>query len=316
MPAEDVDLLHRGKRIVDLDVKKRAAGAAGPGGQGRRAARLLPARHLRAARHRARGVRRGQPAADLRPDHRLGSGRAAGDDRGARHQLPVADRRAVSHRLPRPAAGRAAEPGRRLRRRVDVRAAGHRRRALRAGAVRQGAGDRRRDGRRGQHPVADDVDDEVDRQRWRDERESFLLDGGAPFYRTYETSDGKYMAVGAIEPQFFAQLLDGLGLAADEVPNQFDIAAYPQMREIFTERFASKTRDEWTRDLRGHRRMRDARAHLDRGRAERAPQGAFNAGATPTASTRPRPRRGSPAPRHAPSAHRRRAPRRSTEIGW
>jgi alpha-methylacyl-CoA racemase len=78
-----------------------------------------------------------------------------------------------------------------------------------------------------------------------DERESFLLDGGAPFYRTYETSDGKYMAVGAIEPQFFAQLLNGLGLSPDEVPNQMDIAAYPQMREVFTQRFAANTRDEW-----------------------------------------------------------------------
>ena len=57
----------------------------------------------------------------------------------------------------------------------------------------------------------------------KDERESFLLDGGAPYYRTFETCDGKYMAVGAIEPQFFAQLLDGLGLSPDEVPSQFDI---------------------------------------------------------------------------------------------
>ena len=80
----------------------------------------------------------------------------------------------------------------------------------------------------------------------RDEREAFLLDGGAPFYRTYETSDGKYMAAGAIEPQFFAELLTGLGLVPDEVPNQFDIDAYPQMQTIFTERFASKTRDEWS----------------------------------------------------------------------
>ncbi|OBK74987.1 CaiB/BaiF CoA-transferase family protein [Mycobacterium sp. 1274761.0] len=85
----------------------------------------------------------------------------------------------------------------------------------------------------------------------RDERESFLLDGGAPFYRTYETSDGKYMAVGAIEPQFFAQLLTGLGLTADEVPNQFDLAAYPRMQEIFTNRFASRTRDQWAQVFAG-----------------------------------------------------------------
>jgi alpha-methylacyl-CoA racemase len=80
----------------------------------------------------------------------------------------------------------------------------------------------------------------------KDQRESFLLDGGAPFYRTYEASDGGYMAVGAIEPQFFAQLLEGLGLSPDEVPNQFDFGAYPEMRNIFTVRFASRSRDEWT----------------------------------------------------------------------
>ncbi|MBO0866165.1 MAG: CoA transferase, partial [Mycobacterium sp.] len=79
----------------------------------------------------------------------------------------------------------------------------------------------------------------------RDERESFLLDGGAPFYRCYQTADGKYVAVGAIEPQFFAELLAGLGLSADAVPNQFDIASYPRMRDIFAERFAARTRDEW-----------------------------------------------------------------------
>jgi alpha-methylacyl-CoA racemase len=80
----------------------------------------------------------------------------------------------------------------------------------------------------------------------KDERESFMLDGGAPFYRTYETSDGKYMAVGAIEPQFFAQLLDGLGLSTDDVPNQLDAAAFPAMHKLFADKFAGKTRDEWT----------------------------------------------------------------------
>jgi alpha-methylacyl-CoA racemase len=85
----------------------------------------------------------------------------------------------------------------------------------------------------------------------RDERESFLLDGGAPFYRCYETADGKYMAVGAIEPQFFAALLDGLGLSPDEVPGQLDIGSYQRMFDAFTERFASRTRDEWTQTFAG-----------------------------------------------------------------
>jgi alpha-methylacyl-CoA racemase len=84
-----------------------------------------------------------------------------------------------------------------------------------------------------------------------DERESSLLDGGAPFYRVYETSDGKYMSVGAIEPQFFAQLLAGLGLTSDDVPNQLDPEGFPQMRKLFTEKFASKTRDEWTKIFAG-----------------------------------------------------------------
>lgn len=85
----------------------------------------------------------------------------------------------------------------------------------------------------------------------RDRRESFLLDGGAPFYRCYETSDGKYMAVGAIEPQFFAALLAGLGLSSGEVPDQFEITCYEQMRDVFAERFASRTRDEWTQVFAG-----------------------------------------------------------------
>ena len=80
----------------------------------------------------------------------------------------------------------------------------------------------------------------------RDRRESFLLDGGAPFYRCYETADGGYLAVGAIEPQFFAALLSGLGLSADEVPGQLDIGSYPQMYDAFAKRFATRTRDEWT----------------------------------------------------------------------
>ena len=78
-----------------------------------------------------------------------------------------------------------------------------------------------------------------------DQRESFLLDGGAPFYRTYETADGGHLAVGAIEPQFFAALLAGLELRADEVPGQFERDRWPQLRAAFEARIATRTRDEW-----------------------------------------------------------------------
>ncbi|WP_406814188.1 CaiB/BaiF CoA transferase family protein [Mycobacterium sp. M23085] len=85
----------------------------------------------------------------------------------------------------------------------------------------------------------------------RDRRESFLLDGGAPFYGCYETADGKYVAVGAIEPQFFAALLDGLGLSSGDLPAQHDKTSYPRMREVFARRFASRTRDEWAQTFAG-----------------------------------------------------------------
>ena len=81
----------------------------------------------------------------------------------------------------------------------------------------------------------------------RDERESFLLDGGAPFYRTYETSDGKYMAVGAIEPQFFAAIAERASACRPtRCPTSSTSAPIRRCSTIFTERFASKTRDEWT----------------------------------------------------------------------
>jgi alpha-methylacyl-CoA racemase len=82
---------------------------------------------------------------------------------------------------------------------------------------------------------------------WGNERGANLLDTGAPFYDVYETSDGKYFAVGAIEPQFYALLLDGMGLADDDtLPDQLDMPQWPAMKVRFAEVFKTKTRDEWT----------------------------------------------------------------------
>ncbi len=80
---------------------------------------------------------------------------------------------------------------------------------------------------------------------WRDERGVNLLDGGAPFYDTYATVDGKFVAVGALEPQFYAALLAGLGLTDADLPAQMDMAGWPVLRQRFADVFAERTRDEW-----------------------------------------------------------------------
>jgi alpha-methylacyl-CoA racemase len=83
------------------------------------------------------------------------------------------------------------------------------------------------------------------RGAWRDERGVNLLDGGAPFYDTYATSDGRYVAVGALEPEFYAALLAGLGLTGAGLPAQLDVSGWPVLRARFAEVFAQRTRDEW-----------------------------------------------------------------------
>ena len=85
----------------------------------------------------------------------------------------------------------------------------------------------------------------IARGMWSNGRESNLLDGGAPFYRTYECADGKYLSVGALEPQFFAELVEKAGLPADHCATQNDAAAWPARHEVYAEVFRSKTRDEW-----------------------------------------------------------------------
>ncbi|MET7877550.1 CaiB/BaiF CoA-transferase family protein [Micromonospora profundi] len=81
---------------------------------------------------------------------------------------------------------------------------------------------------------------------WQPERGRNLLDGGAPFYDVYATADGGHMAVGALEPQFYAELLRLLGLADADLPAQHDVTGWPVLRARFAEVFAGRTRDEWT----------------------------------------------------------------------
>lgn len=79
--------------------------------------------------------------------------------------------------------------------------------------------------------------------RWQDRRAANLLDGGAPYYRTYACRGGGHVAVGALEPQFYAQLCERLGL--DDPPPRDDPARWPELEEVLAARFAERTRDEW-----------------------------------------------------------------------
>ncbi|XP_028916636.1 alpha-methylacyl-CoA racemase [Ornithorhynchus anatinus] len=86
---------------------------------------------------------------------------------------------------------------------------------------------------------------------WDQPRGKNLLDSGAPFYETYKTSDGKFMAVGAIEPQFYRLLIKGLGLDPEKLPHQMSMANWQEMKEIFAGVFSKKTQAEWCRIFEG-----------------------------------------------------------------
>jgi alpha-methylacyl-CoA racemase len=80
---------------------------------------------------------------------------------------------------------------------------------------------------------------------WVEERSSNMLDGGAPFYRTYETSDGRFMAVGALEPVFYSAFVVGLGLDEADLSNRFDPENWSTLADVFSEVFACDTMDHW-----------------------------------------------------------------------
>jgi alpha-methylacyl-CoA racemase len=86
---------------------------------------------------------------------------------------------------------------------------------------------------------------------WKEERRSNLLDGGAHFYDTYQCSDGKWISIGSIEPQFYALLLEKTGVKDPDFARQMDRTIWPDLRERLAKVIATKTRDEWTEIMGG-----------------------------------------------------------------
>ena len=87
--------------------------------------------------------------------------------------------------------------------------------------------------------------------RWKFERESNYFDGGAPWYRVYETQDGKYVSVAPVERKFYDQLLIAVGLDPATIPDQMDRSTWPALQEKFAAIFRGKTRDEWCQVMDG-----------------------------------------------------------------
>jgi alpha-methylacyl-CoA racemase len=86
---------------------------------------------------------------------------------------------------------------------------------------------------------------------WSEERGTNLLDTGAHFYDTFETSDGKYISLGSIEPQFYAELIEKLELTNEELPAQMDKSGWPVLKERFEGIFKTRTRDAWCELMEG-----------------------------------------------------------------
>ena len=86
---------------------------------------------------------------------------------------------------------------------------------------------------------------------WRNERQTNLLDGGAHFYDTYQCADGKWISIGAIEPQFYSLLIEKLEIDDPEFSRQLDPSAWPTLKQKLATKFRTKTRDEWCAVMEG-----------------------------------------------------------------
>lgn len=137
---------------------------------------------------------------------------------------------------------------------------------------------------------------------WSDRRGANLLDGGAPFYRCYACRDGRFVAVGALEPRFYAALLAGLDVDPAQAP-QHDFAAWPTLHDRFATVFATRDRDDWAERFAGteacvtpvltfaeaaaHPHNRARSAHVEAGITQPAPAPRFDGEAVPVSADRP-----------------------------
>jgi len=264
MEGAHVDLMNRGRRSVAVDLKHPDGVAlvldlvAGADGLMEGFRRVWPSGW-------ASGPRSAWPAtpARLRPDDGLGPGRAHGHDRRPRHRLHRAVGRTGRHRPRRRAAAAA------LNLVGDFGGGG----MLLAFGMLAAILSARTTGA-GQVVDAAMVDGSAALMAmtytlrsagvWQDERGTNMLDTGAHFYEVYECADGGYFGVGAIEPQFYAELMGLLGLGHEDLSTQLDRTTWPAMKERFAAIFATRTAPSGGR-LRRDRCLCGARAVAGRG---------------------------------------------------
>ena len=150
---------------------------------------------------------------------------------------------------------------------------------------------------------------------WSNERGTNLLDSGAPFYDVYETSDGRWMSVGGLEPQFYAAMQD---LLAVDLPDRNDFARWPALRATLGEVFATKTQAEWAEVFEGTDACVGARRALGRGGpapAQRRPRDLPRARRTGAASASTAVLGHPGRPDHSSGQARRQHPRSTDRLG-
>ena len=160
-------------------------------------------------------------------------------------------RRAACDRSAGPEAGTAPQSRWRFRRRRHVARVRHGVRTARSATFRQRPGHRRCDGRWCGRADGDVLHDARQLARFTDKRGTNLLDGGAHFYDTYETSDANHICIGSIEPQFYALLLEKAGLDRERFKPQMDAKQWPALKEELTRVFKTKTQAQWCEIMEG-----------------------------------------------------------------